>query len=244
MSRATWLLAFVVAALPIGVVGGDQKAAADKGTLIFNGKDLDGWTPEGATEYKDKSDDNKTKPIWTVEDGLLKCAGNGYGFIRYDKQEYADFAFHVEYRMTPKCNSGIGIRTVPYDKKKDPETRPSFYSYEIQLLDDAGKKPDRHGSGSLYRYVAPKENPVKPAGEWNVVDVECIGPNIKITINDKTIIDVDQTNIDPAKWDVDKTELEALKKKPLKGYVCLQVHGGKLDFRNIRIREIKAEKAK
>jgi hypothetical protein len=74
--------------------------------------------------------------------------------------------------------------------------------------------------------------------------VECIGPNIKITINDKTIIDVDQTNIDPAKWDVDKSQLEALKKKPLKGYVCLQVHGGKLDFRNIRIREINADKAK
>src|SRR5216683_605735 len=236
MSRITWLLVFVAAVLPVHTIRGDDKTAENKGKLIFNGKDLDGWTPEGATEYKDKSDGDKVKPIWTVEDGLLMCAGNGYGFIRYDKQEYADFAFHVEYRMTPKCNSGIGIRTVAYDKNKDPETRPSYYSYEIQLLDDAGKKPDRHGSGSLYRYVAPKENPVKPAGEWNVVDVECVGPNIKITINDKTIIDVDQSNIDPAKWDVDKSELEALKKKPLKGYVCLQVHGGKLDFRNIRIR--------
>jgi hypothetical protein len=244
MSRAIWSVVLAIAALPVPAIRGDEKAAENKGKLIFNCKDLDGWTPEGATEYKDKSDDNKTKPIWTVEDGLLKCAGNGYGFIRYNKLEYADFAFHVEYRMTPKCNSGIGIRTVPYDKKKDPETRPSYYSYEIQLLDDAGRKPDRHGSGSLYRYVAPKENPVKPAGEWNVVDVVCVGPNIKITINEKTIIDVDQTNIDPAKWDVDKSELEALKKKPLKGYVCLQVHGGKLDFRNIRIREIKAEKDK
>jgi hypothetical protein len=240
MSRVTWLLVFVPAVLPVHTIRGDDKTAEKKGKLIFNGKDLDGWTPEGATEYKDKSDGDKVKPIWTVEDGLLKCAGNGYGFIRYDSQEYADFAFHVEYRMTPKCNSGIGIRTVPYDRKKDPETRPSHYSYEVQLLDDAGKKPDRKGSGSLYGYVAPKENPVKPAGEWNVVDVECVGPNIKIAINDKTIIDVDQTNIDPAKWDVDKSELEVLKKKPLKGYVCLQVHGGKLDFRNIRIREIKA----
>jgi hypothetical protein len=226
----------------------DEKAKPDdKGKEIFNGKDLDGWIAEGATEYKDKADGGKVKPIWTAEDGLLRCAGNGYGFLRYDKQEYADFAFHVEYRMTkstPICNSGIGIRTVPYDKKNDPQTRPSFYSYEIQLLDDSGKKPDKHGSGSLYRYVAPKENPVKPAGQWNMVDVECIGPHIAITINDKTIVDIDQTNIDPTKWDVDKSQLEELKKKPLKGYACLQVHGGKLDFRNIRIREIKAETGK
>jgi hypothetical protein len=244
MFRTRSALALALVALPVLSLDAEEKPD-EKGKAVFNGKDLDGWMAEGATEYKDKADGNKVKPIWTVgEDGLLKCAGGGYGFLRYDKREYADFAFHVEYRMTPKCNSGIGIRTVPYDKKKDPETRPSHYSYEIQLLDDAGEKPNKHGSGSLYSYVAPKENPVKPAGEWNVVDVECVGPHITITINDKTIIDVDQTNIDPTKWDVDKSQLEDLKKKPLKGYVCLQVHGGKLDFRNIRIREIKADKGK
>src|SRR6516165_3976407 len=144
--------AMLIAALLLG--------AEEKATEIFNGKDLDGWVAEGATEYKDKDDGNKTKPIWTVEDGLIKCAGHGYGFLRYGKQEYADFAFHVEYRMTksmPICNSGIGIRATAYDPKKDLETRPSFYSYEIQLLDDAGKPANDHGSGSLYRYVAPKE---------------------------------------------------------------------------------------
>jgi hypothetical protein len=130
-------------------------------------------------------------------------------------------------KSTPICNSGIGIRTTAYDPKKDPETRPSFYSYEIQLLDDAGKPADKHGSGSLYRYVAPKENAVKPAPEWNTVDVECVGPRIKITINGREVIDTDQSKIDE------------IKDKPLKGYICLQVHGGKLDFRNIRIREIK-----
>jgi hypothetical protein len=219
--------AMLIAALLLG--------AEEKATEIFNGKDLDGWVAEGATEYKDKDDGNKTKPIWTVEDGLIKCAGHGYGFLRYGKQEYADFAFHVEYRMTksmPICNSGIGIRATAYDPKKDPETRPSFYSYEIQLLDDAGKPANDHGSGSLYRYVAPKENAVKPAPEWNTVDVECVGPRIKIKINGKEVIDTDQSKI------------EEIKNKPLKGYVCLQVHGGKLDFRNIRIREIKPEKDK
>ncbi len=84
-------------------------------------------------------------------------------------------------------------------------------------------------------------------GRMVTYDVKDISPDASFlemldVLNEKLILDVDQTNIDPAKWDVDKSELETLKKKPLKGYVCLQVHGGKLDFRNIRIREIKEEK--
>jgi hypothetical protein len=193
---------------------------------LFNGKDLDDGVAEGDKEYKDG---DKTLPTWTVQDKMIHCAGKGYGFLRYAKEEFGDFTFHVEYRMAPKCNSGIGIRTVPFNPAKSTATRPSYACYEVQLLDDAGKPADKYGSGSLYRYVAPKENPVKPAPEWNTIDIECVGPKIKITINDKEVLNVDQSTI------------EEIKNKPLKGYVCLQVHGGVIDFRNVRIREIKAD---
>jgi hypothetical protein len=208
------------------VVAATAVAADDKPLELFNGKDLSGWVAEGAIDYKDKNT-GRMLPVWTVKDGLLVCAGKGFGFLRYDKQEFSDFAFHVEYRMAPKCNSGIGIRTTIFDPKKSTATRPSYYSYEIQLLDDAGKPATKHSSGSLYRYVAPKVNAVKAAPEWNVVDVECIGPKIRITINDQEAINVDQSTI------------EEIKNKPLKGYVCLQNHGGKIEFRNVHIREIK-----
>src|SRR5690242_8977654 len=96
---------------------------ADEPLVLFNGKNLDGWTVEGTKDIKGK--DDKVAPIWSVQDGLLRCEGKGFGFLRYDKKEFADFVFHVEYRMTPKCNSGIGIRTIPFDPKKNPATRPS-----------------------------------------------------------------------------------------------------------------------
>lgn len=199
--------------------------AAEESAPIFNGKDLGGWVAEGVKEFKDG---DQTKAIWSVQDGVIVCDGKGFGFLRYDKQLFDNFAFHVEYRMSKGCNSGLGIRTTKFDPAQSTATRPSYYSYEIQLLDDAGKPPTKHSTGSLYRYVQPKANPVKPAGEWNSMDVECLGARIRVTLNGQEIINVDQSTIDE------------IRNKPLKGYVCLQNHGKKIEFRNLRIREIKA----
>lgn len=198
---------------------------ADEARALFDGKDLDGWVVE-QRPYKDK-DDQKT-PNWSVRDGVLTCEGKTFGFLRYAKQEFGDFALHVECRLSPNSNTGIGIRTVPYDPDKDKETRPSYHSYEIQVQDDEGKPATKYNTGSLYRYVAPKANPIKRAPEWNTVDIECIGPRIRVTINGQEVLDVDQSAI------------EEIKNKPLKGYICLQSHTRKVEFRNVRIREIKA----
>jgi hypothetical protein len=219
MRASRFLLPMLVAALSLAA------SPADDFQPIFNGKDLDGWVVEGVKEYKDG---DQMKPIWTVQDGMIVCAGKGYGFLRYDRKEFDNFVFHVEYRMAPRCNSGLGIRTTAFDPAKSTATRPSYYSYEIQLLDDAGKPASKGSTGSLYRYVAPKANAARPAPEWNSMDIECVGPRIKITMNGQEILDVDQTTI------------EEIKKKPLKGYVSLQNHGGKIEFRNVKVREIKA----
>jgi hypothetical protein len=192
---------------------------------LFNGKNLDGWKIEGVRDFKDR--DGKRYPMWTVENSLITCYGKGFGFLRYTGQEYADFRLSLEYRLARRGNSGIGIRTPPYDPRRDLQTRPSFAAYEIQLLDDAGKPASKNGSGSLYRYVAPRSNPVKPSGVWNSLIVECRGPRLRLWINDVQIHDLDQTT---------QPEIRA---KPLKGYVCLQSHSNKVEFRNIHIQEIK-----
>lgn len=207
------------------IVGFGIPARGEEFKSLFNGKDLGGWVAEGVKEY---TRDGVVHPVWSVKDGTLLCTGKGFGFLRYDKEQFADFDWHVEFRMAPRCNSGLGVRTTVFDPKKSRATRPSFYCYEIQLTDDAGKPANVHSTGSLYRYVAPRQSAIKPAGEWNSIDIECRGPRIKVTLNGHEIIDVDQTTID------------ALKNKPLKGYVCLQNHGGTIEFRNIRIRDLGA----
>src|SRR5260370_12513096 len=219
MRKSWWLMAAIV--VPFLAAS----APADETRELFNGKDLDGWVVE-EKPYKDEGGQNT--PNWSVRDGLLTCEGKTFGFLRYEKQEFADFALHVECRLSPKSNTGIGIRTVPYYPSKDKQTRPSYHSYEIQVQDDEAKPPSKTSTGSLYRYVAPKANPIKRAPVWNTVDVECIGPRIRVTMNRQEIFKVDQGTI------------EEIKNKPLKGYVCLQSHGKKVEFRNVRIREIKA----
>ena len=126
--------------------------------------------------------------------------------------------------MADKANSGIGLRCRAVDMARVQETRPSCWAYEIQLLEDVGEPPTVYSSGSLYRYVAPRENAMRPAGEWNVLEVTCRGPRIRVMLNGREIHDYDQTT------------LPETRDKPLKGSVCLQNHGHPVRFRNVRIR--------
>ena len=215
----------VIAFLGLLSLIGSAAQGAD-GLSLFDGKTLDGWVAEGASTYEK---DGKTLPVWTVSEGTILCTGKGFGFLRYNRKEFTDFTYHVEFKMAPKCNSGLGVRTGVFDPKQSRATRPSIYSYEIQLIDE-DKPLSPTSNGSLYRYVAPSENALKPPGEWNTIEVTCVGPKIKVVLNGKTVIDVDQSTI------------EAIKTKPLKGYVCLQNHGGTIAFREVRVTEIKAGK--
>ncbi len=216
-----WTLAFLLC-FAAGAVAPRPAAAADDGFIaMFNGKNLTGWVVEGASNSGKETD---KKPIWSVRDGVIHCTGQGFGFLRYDKK-VDDFLFEVEYRMSPRANSGIGIRGTKYAGSRD--TRPSFASYEIQILDDAGKTPTPGSSGSLYRYVAAKVNATKPAGQWNQIRVECRGPRIKVTLNGQVIHDLDQTTV------------AEIKDKPLSGYVCLQSHSRAIEFRNPRMKALK-----
>lgn len=157
---------------------------------------------------------------WTLQDGVLHNAGGGFGFLRYDK-ELGDFEFNGEYKLPQRGNSGIGIRSVPFTGPS--RARPSFAAYELQLLADHGKPPSKHSTMSLYRYVAPRANPSKPAGEWNTFHIICRGPRIVIHLNGEEIVDVDQT------------EHEEIRDKPLRGYLLLQNHGSVAEFRNLKL---------
>jgi hypothetical protein len=210
-------------------------ASADDFRDLFDGKGLDGWVVEGPAR------DKAGRMMWSVEDGRIVCLGEGFGFLRYDRREFGDFTFRVEYRFIPapggkpQGNSGLGIRTGRFDPGRSRETRPSYAAFEVQLMDDAGSPPSVHGTGSLYRYRGPTANPARPAPEWNTIEVACAGPRITIRLNGQTVLEADQTELADVKSR--PAGVPAPKDKPRRGYVALQSHSGRVEFRNVRIRE-------
>jgi hypothetical protein len=227
----TWLR---VAALVV-LLTSASAARAGEFVDLFDGKSLDGWVVEGVA--KDKAG----RPMWSADDGRIACVGEGFGFLRYDRRRFSDFTLRVEYRFIPApggkpaANSGLGIRTGRFDPTRSRETRPSYAAFEIQLLDDAGSPPSVHGTGSLYRYKSPTANPARPGPEWNTIEVTCDGPRITIRLNGQQVLEANQSELADVK--TRPAAAPAPKDKPREGYIALQSHSGRVEFRKIQIRE-------
>jgi len=176
---------------------------------IFNGKDIEGWTAIEGGE-------------WTVEDGIL-VGRNGQNWSTNPEKTgswlrtntpYKDFKLELQYRISKGGNSGVFFRSAT-------EKNPAFTGYEMQIYDAPGAEPSKGGPGSIYDVIAPSENRVRPAGQWNTVTIVAKGPKIVIEMNGKQIID---------------TELN----RSMKGYIGVQNHDEKavVKFRNIRVEEL------
>jgi hypothetical protein len=61
----------------------------------------------------------------------------------------------------------------------------------------------------------------KPPGEWNEWEVSCVGPKVTLKVNGKLA------------WSIDDF-------KPRRGPLGLQAEGQHIDFRNLRVREVKS----
>jgi hypothetical protein len=189
-------------------------------TSIFNGESLDGWK---ATGKMDK---------WGAEPGLIVCKGGGGGWLLTEK-EYGNFEFRCEYRWGDKGgNSGVALRT---PEKGDP----AYVGMEIQLIDDENweqvhkfKLQDWQNTGAIYNVQAPKLQNNKPIGEWNSIKIVANGRKVNVVLNDKELVNA---NLDDYKDKNDKHP--GLTRE--KGRVGFQSHDGRVEFRNVFIKELK-----
>jgi len=179
---------------------------------LFNGKDLSGWLPNPAKS-------------WEVRDGVLVCTGEEGPWIRTEK-EYENFILRLEYRISKGGNSGIFVRCAPVG-------RASRTGFEIQILDDYGKPPTKKTAGAIYDVEAPWRNMSKPAGEWNEVEISCIGRRIVVVMNGEKIHDL---NLDDEKLNASLPDELKVNKRRQKGHIGLQNHHSHVEFRNIRIK--------
>ncbi len=198
---------------------------ADEWKPLFDGKSLDGWEQKGgAARYH-------------VEDGQVvgtSVPNTGNTFLCTTK-DYGDFILELEFKVDPRLNSGVQIRSQCFDEpmnvagKKIPAGRVHGYQVEID-------PSDRAWSGGIYDEGRRgwlndlKNNEAAQKAfkqdDWNQFRVECRGDSIKTWINGVPAADLTD----------DMTP---------EGFIALQVHGvgaekepREVRWRNIRIQEL------
>jgi Domain of Unknown Function (DUF1080) len=185
---------------------------------LFDGKTLTGW--HGDTKG------------YAAIDGAIVCE-KGKGGNLYTDKEYGNFEFRFEFKLTPGANNGVGIRT---PDKGDA----AYVGMEIQVLDDTAKQYEKlkeyQYHGSIYGVVAAKRGHQKPVGEWNSQTIICNGKQVKIILNGETIVDADLEKASTPKT-VDGNAHPGLQRE--KGFIAFCGHGAHVEFRNLRIKELK-----
>ncbi len=202
----------------------DQKADDEQGFVsLFDGKTLKGWI----------GSDRKEPQGYAVEEGNLVCLKSGGGNI-YTDRDYADFVFRFEFKLEPNANNGVGLRA--------PLTGDAAYvGMECQILDDSGTaykdklRPYQY-HGSIYGVAPAKTGHLKPVGEWNAEEITCDGRHVKVVLNGETIVDVDLDKVAPDGKTIDGNNHPGLKRD--KGHIGFLGHGARIEFRNLRIKEI------
>jgi len=201
------------------ILSAEEKLAGFK--PLFNGRDMTGWVGNTTGYY--------------AQDGKMICDPKKAGGNVYTADQYGDFIFRFECKLTPGANNGLGIRA--------PLSGDAAYEgMEIQILDDtaaqyATLQPYQY-HGSIYGVVPAKRGHLKPVGEWNYEEVVAKGRQITVNLNGETIVDA---NIDKASTPetMDHRPHPGLKRD--KGHIGFCGHGDYLEFRNIRIKPLDAQ---
>jgi hypothetical protein len=211
---------------------------ADEWVVLFDGKSLDGWKRYNADEIG---------PLWTVEDGMIKCDGTGLGEGSGDMggslvsiDQFGNFELEIEWKISEGGNSGIMYHVI-----EKPEYGHAYETGpEYQVLDDTGwtggDLTESQKAGSNYdMFAAPESKKLNPALEWNTTKIRYEDGKVTHWLNDEITAEFDESSDDyqeryeKSKW-VDHPGWNKYKE----GAIALQDHGAPVWYRNIRIRHI------
>lgn len=203
--------------------------------LLFNGKDLDGWTSVGKDTPPEKG--------WDVENGILTVnkRGSQRGGDIITKEQFSDFELTVEFRLTKGANSGIKYFFAQYKKG-------GWLGLEYQILDDEthpdakmGRDGNRLQAGLYDMFPPAKNKKDNPIGEWNQARIVAKGSKVEHYLNGKKTLSFDRKSEKYREaFQLSKfKECEPMFGDVEKGYILLQDHQDEVSFRNLKIRVLK-----
>ncbi len=183
---------------------------------IFDGKTLKGWTQKNG------------KAPYRVEDGQVvgtTKVGEPNSFLCTDVI-YGDFILEYDFKVHPKMNSGVQIRSNSFSEYKN--GRVHGYQVEIDPSDRAWTAGiyDEARRGWLNNLEKnPKAQKAFKQNEWNHIRIEARGDSIKTWLNGAPAADL-------------KDGMTA------RGFIGLQVHSTKekesmqIRWKNIRLQDL------
>ena len=219
MRKLFCCVAALLATVGCFAVSSAQAADVEEGFVsIFDGKSLDGWAKHGGSaKYK-------------VENGEIigECVPNTphNTFLVYEK-EYGNFILKLDFKVSVPGNSGVQFRS----QIREDGDRMFGYQCEIAGDQDNARIYDEgrrgHQKGRVWLDPTPEETLKKAfatykAGDWNTLEIQCVGPSIRTWINGVAVSNF-----------FDYLDF--------KGYFGLQVHAGgqgTIHWKNIRVKDL------
>jgi hypothetical protein len=243
------------------LVGASRSAGAGEWVSLFNGKDLEGWTPK----IKGYAFGENYANTFRVENGAICVRYDGYSDAKFanrfghlfHKHPYTNYIIRLEYRFVGKQlvdgpgwavrNSGIMLHCqAPEGMSKDQDFPVCL---EVQLLGGDGQ--NRRTTGNLCTpgtHVVMKDKLITQhcndsssqtyhGEQWVTAEVEVHGHGKVIhRINGQNVLEYEKAQLDPGDADAKKLLSNGASLQVGSGYISLQSESHPCEFRKIELR--------
>lgn len=198
--------------------------AQDQPKILFNGKNLDGWSMH--IRHLDKGVDPKMDPkgVFKVEKGMIHVSGQEFGGIT-TRDEYENYRLVVEFKWGTKKwpprekvvrDSGILMHCVGPEKVWTKSIECQIQegdTGDFWMVDDTTLKIDGKVEN---RFKKKKKDAEKPTGEWNRIEVICDGDKITNIVNGVMVNQGTDASV-------------------MRGKILLQSEGSEIFFRKVEL---------
>jgi hypothetical protein len=193
-------------------------------TSLFNGTDLSGWG------FHLVDDSAKPEDVWRVDDGVIICAGNPYGYLRTESS-YQDFTLSLEWRWAPgkePGNSGVLLRIAGeptgfmpkcVEAQLKSESAGDIWAFRgASVAGAADRIAEVKGHADLGDFIGVRKIKAaeNPPGEWNHYEIKVTGSELSLAINGETVNEATGLDI-------------------VSGPIGLQSEGAEIHFRKLSI---------
>lgn len=201
---------------------------------LFNGKDLTNWTADVPAADKDA----EIAPSFVVREGNLVSLGDPRGHL-VTKKTYSNYKLVVEYRF-PKDGGNCGVLVhvsklraldgmfpQSVEVQMAHENAGDFWCIQenIEVPDMEKRRPreegQKFGGGKkdarhIFNLTDGSE---KPLGEWNKMEIECKGGDVKVLVNGVLVNHGHNSTASS-------------------GQIALQAEGAEVEFRKVELTEL------